>query len=341
MRFGVYAGPSFPSADVLPPEAALDYAGALAETARSSGLDGVFVGQHYLVGPDIQIFQPLTILPYLIARSPGMYFGTCVFLLPLLNPVAVAEHVAAIDIMTRGKFLFGIGQGYLEAEFNSFGIERASATRRLVEAIRAVRTLWEEDVASFEGEFYRFRDVCLSIRPIKRKGPPILLAADTLKSVARVPERGTDLWMISPRHSREFLRVAVPTFRNALEKKGIPFRGLPMPRDLWIADSRQEADRTIASSFERYYRQYVRWGQPGERYDLDFDQLKQGRVILGTPEEVTDEIIAYHDEFGVEFMWFRVYWPGMQLERSLEVIRRLGAEVLPRVRARTTESGPW
>lgn len=341
MRFGVYAGPSFPGNRALPAEQALRYAVRISTKARDSGLDGVFVGHHYLVGPDIQIFQPLIMLAHIAAHCPSMYLGTCIFLLSLHNPVEVAEEAAAVDVMTGGRLLFGVGQGYLDAEFSSFGIEKASRARRLEEAVRGLRTLWREDRASLDGEFFRFANVQLSVKPLRPNGPPILVAADTVKSAARVPARGGDFWLVSPRHSRVFLRQAVPAYKASLERAGRPFKGLPMARDLWIAGTKREAESMIRESFEGYYRQYTRWGQPGERYDLSFDELKGGRVILGNPEEVAEQILEYHKEFGAEFMWFRVYWPGMPLEQTLDVIERLARDVLPVVKSATGPSQVW
>jgi alkanesulfonate monooxygenase SsuD/methylene tetrahydromethanopterin reductase-like flavin-dependent oxidoreductase (luciferase family) len=73
-------------------------------------------------------------------------------------------------------------------------------------------------------------------------------------------------------------------------------------------------------------------GQPGERYDLDFDQLKEERILVGAPEEVAERVIEYRDEFDVPFMWFRLYHPDMNPELALETIRLFGEEVIPRCR---------
>jgi alkanesulfonate monooxygenase SsuD/methylene tetrahydromethanopterin reductase-like flavin-dependent oxidoreductase (luciferase family) len=255
--------------------------------------------------------------------------------------VDVAEQVAALDVMASGKFLFGVGRGYLNAEFEAFKVDKATSGRRLAETLRAIRVLWSQEEASFKGEFFDFEGLRLSVRPLRPQGPPVFMAADTVKSVARVPERGGDFWLVSPRHSRTFLKEAIPVYKAALEVRGERFRGVPMARDLWIADDRARAEAVVRRPFEGYYHKYTRWGQPGERYDLSFDELKRDRMILGSPDEVTHEILSYHREFGVEFMWFRVYWPGMPLERSLEVIRRLGREVLPEVRKATGEIHLW
>jgi alkanesulfonate monooxygenase SsuD/methylene tetrahydromethanopterin reductase-like flavin-dependent oxidoreductase (luciferase family) len=77
------------------------------------------------------------------------------------------------------------------------------------------------------------------------------------------------------------------------------------------------------------YASYARWGQPGERYDLDFDELKTERVLVGSPDEVAERVIEYRDEFDVPFMSFRLYYPGMDPELALETIRMFGEEVIP------------
>jgi alkanesulfonate monooxygenase SsuD/methylene tetrahydromethanopterin reductase-like flavin-dependent oxidoreductase (luciferase family) len=85
----------------------------------------------------------------------------------------------------------------------------------------------------------------------------------------------------------------------------------------------------MKEAFRALYESYARWGQPGERYDLEFDQLKEERIVVGSPEEVAKRVSEYRDEFDVPFMWFRLYYPGMDPELALETIRLFGQEVIP------------
>ena len=105
-----------------------------------------------------------------------------------------------------------------------------------------------------------------------------------------------------------------------------------------IADSTREAEERIREGYERRYRRYQQWGQPGERYDLAFDELKRDRLIIGSPAEVTEQVLAYHEEFGAEVMWFMVDWPGMDPRFTLETIQRFGAEVIPQIKRLTPAS---
>ncbi|HXG50004.1 MAG TPA: LLM class flavin-dependent oxidoreductase [candidate division Zixibacteria bacterium] len=334
MRFGIEFG-SYP-AD-LPPAEACRQISERAEAAYKNNYDGLFVAQHYVTGPDSAILQSIPLLSYLAGRCPGMHVGTSIFILPLHHPVMVAEYTATLDNLSGGKFLFGVGQGYRDAEFRSFGIDKRERRQRLVEGLEVIRRLWSEDSVTFHGRHFRLDGVGIAPRPLQQPGPPVLLGADTPRTVARVPEVA-DHWIASRRHSKPFLREALPGYKAALERRGREFRGLYMFRDLCIADSSRQAEDRIRDGYERRYRRYQQWGQPGERYDLAFDELKRDRLILGSPAEVTEQVMAYHEEFGVEFMWFMVDWPGMDPGYTLETIQRFGEEVIPTVKRLTASS---
>ena len=140
---------------------------------------------------------------------------------------------------------------------------------------------------------------------------------------------------------RNELRLAKPYFpaasheaalERALEAQKKEFKGLFIFRDLCIAGSLSEAEDRIRQGYERRYERYQRWGQPGERYDLKYDELKQDRLIVGSPAQVAEQVISYHEEFGAEFMWFFVDWPGMDPKFTLESIQRFGEEVIPQIK---------
>ena len=327
MRFGIEFG-SYPSD--LPPAEVCQQVSQRARAAQRNNFEALFVAQHFLTGPDAAILQSLPLLAYLAGQVPGMYVGTSIFLLPLHHPVMVAEYIATLDNLSGGKVLFGVGQGYRDSEFNSFGIDKRERRARLVEGLEVIRRLWTEDGVTFHGKFFHLDKVSMAPKPLQRPGPPILLGADAVKTVARVPEVA-DHWIASRRHSKTFLHEAVPAYKTALERHGRPYKGLFIFRDLCIADSTREAEERIREGYERRYLRYQQWGQPGERYDLKFEELKRDRLILGSPSEVVEQVMAYHEEFGAEVMWFMVDWPGMDPRFTLETIERFGAEVIPQI----------
>ena len=113
------------------------------------------------------MLNPLLLLSNLAAHAPGLYLGTAVFLLPPHHPVAVAEQTATLDIISGGKFLFGVGQGYRDVEFRSFGLEKRQRRQRMVEGLQVIRKLWAEDDVSFNGQFFQLDGVTMSPKPIQ------------------------------------------------------------------------------------------------------------------------------------------------------------------------------
>lgn len=145
--------------------------------------------------------------------------------------MAVAEQTATLDIISGGKFLFGLGQGYRDQEFQSFGVRKRDRRRRMAEVIRRLRS--EENV-DFEGEFVKLEGVTIAPKPIQQPGPPLFVGADLLETVVRVPEVG-DHWIASRRHTKSFLREAVPIYKKALDRHGKEDKGLFLFRDLCVA----------------------------------------------------------------------------------------------------------
>src|SRR5688500_3633957 len=222
MRFGIEFG-SYP-ADLDPAEVCRQTS-QRAQVAYKNNFEGLFSAQHFLTGPDAAILQSIPLLAYLAGQVPGMYLGTSIFLLPLHHPVMVAEYISTLDNLSGGKVLFGVGQGYRDSEFNSFGIDKRERRGRLVEGLEVIRQLWSGEAVTFHGKFFHLDKVISRPTPMQRPGPPILMGADRVKSVARVPKVG-DHWIASRRHSKSFLREALPEYKAGLERQGKPYRGL-------------------------------------------------------------------------------------------------------------------
>jgi alkanesulfonate monooxygenase SsuD/methylene tetrahydromethanopterin reductase-like flavin-dependent oxidoreductase (luciferase family) len=326
VKFGIDLYPHF-STDLSGPRA-FEYAVRQVQVARESGFDGIFASHHYALGTTERMFQPIPLLARLAAEAQGMTMGTAVFLLSMHNPVEAAELTATLDIITGGKFVFGVGQGYRDVEFDAFGIPKGSRGKRMEEAVTVIRRLWAEENVTWEGEHFHLKGVTINPKPVQHPGPPIWVGGDTLRSVRRAARIG-EAWLTSPRHSKSFIQQAVKAYKESRQALGLP---VPPPiffREMYVAHEREEAEQEIRDSFERLYHVYHRAGQPGERYDRSFQELKEERIIVGDPKDVIREIQSYRDDFGAEYMFFRLYYLGMDPEKSVQCIRLFGQEVIP------------
>ena len=109
-------------------------------TARELGFDLITFGQHFLLN-EFAAMQPAIAAARLAAETGTMRVGLTIYLLPLLNPVAIAEEAASLDIVTGGRFIFGIGLGYREAEDNAFGLKPGERVAKLRANLHVIKKL--------------------------------------------------------------------------------------------------------------------------------------------------------------------------------------------------------
>ena len=105
------------------------------------GLKQLFMVEHHFTGHG-QVSASMTVLAYLAAKTQHIRLGTAVVVLPWHNPVLIAEQAATLDLLSGGRFDFGVGKGYRQAEFNGFVIPIAEATERFDEAMEIIRKAW-------------------------------------------------------------------------------------------------------------------------------------------------------------------------------------------------------
>src|SRR5438105_6947803 len=135
----------------------------LATRAEELGFDAVWVHDHvFNVGHvrerigDRPYYEPLTLLSFVAASTLGVRLGTSVLVLPYHNPIRLAKAAATLDVLSGGRLVLGIGVGAIESEMEAMGTpfrERGAFTD---EAIAVMRTLWTQELPSFEGRYSRF-----------------------------------------------------------------------------------------------------------------------------------------------------------------------------------------
>ncbi|QQS12823.1 MAG: LLM class flavin-dependent oxidoreductase [Rhodospirillales bacterium] len=175
MKLGLYMATQWREGADLGPE----LANLIAQTraAKASGLASLMVGQHFVSRP-LQMFQAMPLLARLAAEADGMMLGPGLLLLPLLNPVVVAEETATLDWLTGGNAVIGLGLGYRKEEFDAIGVPFNERVPRFVEGVEVIRRMWRDDVVEHRGRFHTVSGVSASLKPKRPGGPPIWMAGD-------------------------------------------------------------------------------------------------------------------------------------------------------------------
>ena len=305
--------------------------------AREAGFDMICAGQHYLSAP-YQMSTTMPLLARMAAEAGDMEVASTVILLPLHNPVEIAESVATLDAICGGRFIFGIGLGYREEEYAAFGVERSERVGRLLEALEVIKLLWTEEEVEFHGKYYNVPKIQPSTRPVQRPHPPIWIAANGNSAIRRAARLGYS-WLINPHATVSMVSEQLSMYGRTLERsrQSAP-AAMPMMRELYVAADSETAYLESQPHLESKYAAYASWGQdkalPGEEsFSVPYRDLARDRFLLGSPDEVAREILRYEDELGVNYLIFRMQWPGMPHDQLLREIGLMGREVIPRVKA--------
>jgi alkanesulfonate monooxygenase SsuD/methylene tetrahydromethanopterin reductase-like flavin-dependent oxidoreductase (luciferase family) len=306
--------------------------------AREAGFDLVCTGQHYLSTP-YQMSASFPLLARLAAEAGDMEVAATVILVPLHNPVELAESVATMDAICDGRFIFGVGLGYRDEEYTAFGVERGQRVGRLREALEVMKLLWAEEEVEFQGKYYRVPRITPATRPVRQPHPPIWVAANNDAAIRRAARWGYP-WLINPHATVPMVVEQWASYKEALEKAGHSTpEVLPMMRELYIAGDRETAYMQSQPYLQPKYEAYAAWGQdkalPGEEsFTIPYQDLARDRFLLGSSQEIVEEIRRYQDELGVNYLIFRMQWPGMGQEQALRQIELMGREVIPQVKGR-------
>jgi alkanesulfonate monooxygenase SsuD/methylene tetrahydromethanopterin reductase-like flavin-dependent oxidoreductase (luciferase family) len=325
-KVGLYIGTQFPpGTDVA---VALKDMSEQVRVARQSGLSSLWVPHHYLTHP-MQMLAPVPMLSYLLRDAEGMMIGTNILIMPLLHPVHVAEDAVTLDLLSGGRYVLGIGVGYRDAEFQTFNVPLKERAQRMNESIEIMRRLWIEDKITHNGKVFRINDLGIGLKPQRKGGPPIWLAAVVDAAVKRAAQLG-DAWLIT---NFAHLSVLVPQmvmYRKLLAeaRKEFPAEA-PITRECYIGSTHAKALEECKAALQYKYGAYSSWGldkqsKGAESFEQPFEEFVKDRFIIGDKAFVKDEIQRYQALLGVNHFIMRVQWPGLEQARALKTISALG-----------------
>ena len=138
------------------------------------------------VPPDADWIDPLIGLGFAAAATTTIRIATGVLLLPEHNPVLVAKQAATLDRLSGGRFTLGIGIGWSREEFDALGVPFARRGQRTAEYVAALRTVWRDDIASFDGEFVKFANIRVNPKPVHNRRIPIVLGGNSDAAIRRL-----------------------------------------------------------------------------------------------------------------------------------------------------------
>lgn len=279
----------------------------LVSEVEALGFAGLFRSDHFTNAqpPDKDSLEMIVSLTYLATHTNRIHFGPLVAPLSFRDPMLLVRQAAALDDVSGGRMILGLGAGWQEREHTLFGYELGSvATRmaRLEEGLEVVTRLFHSDTAvSYEGNFYHLRGATLLPRPQRPGGPRILIGGNGKKRTLGLVARYADIWnatFLSPDAFKERSTLLDGLLTQAGRKPGDVQR--TMMKTLIFGRDRAELEQQLA--WRHTNTQYA--GKPLTTVVSEI--AASGSSIVGTPEMILEQLSA-HTQAGVEelmLQWF-------------------------------------
>ena len=276
--------------------------------------------------------------------------------LPVFNhPLKVAGEIGMLDAISGGRLDCGFGRAFLPHEFQRFERSMDESRARFEEGMEAVRLLLEGENVTFEGRFFRFRNVTSLPRPTQRPRPPFWTAAlGTPESLRRAGERGFNLMLVP--FAGPQMREAISVYREAWQQAGHSGHGqIALGFHMFCHEDREEAYRIAQPNIDAYFASLVAaaeldsgWGagtssQDYPNYGSHMDKLRQsgfdtlldsGTIWVGTPEDVKNQIATYRDAVGgFDTASLQVNFHRVTCDQAAASMRLFSSSVMPAFRS--------
>jgi alkanesulfonate monooxygenase SsuD/methylene tetrahydromethanopterin reductase-like flavin-dependent oxidoreductase (luciferase family) len=318
--------------------------------AERWGLDAMWLGEFHF-DPDRSVLSaPMCIAAAIAARTKRVKIGLAVQVLPLGNPLRIAEEAATVDQISQGRLIFGVGRSGVAKTYEAYNVPYAESRDRFAETLQIIEQAWASGGPfSHAGRYYRFEDVTVTPRPFQQPGPEIRVAATSPDTFVTSGQQGKPIFLAVRHEDARMFAPQIETYRRAWRDAGHPGQGqvfLRMPG--YLAATEAAARAEVEPSLMHYYRAQGRLlADSARRAGVDgadkrlataarldtitYEEAVVGSVMIGTPETVTARLEALRADLGLAGVLIELNCGGKVAHADeMEALRLLCVEVMPR-----------
>ena len=312
------------------------------------------------------------------ARTNQIRIGQACNVITFHNPIQMAEDVALLDQLSKGRVEVGIGRGIYGREAVNLNIEadmkdQAKNFRLFEETLTILKKAWKEKFFDHKGEFYNYpspeyvwqhdmskpseefmdmetnviKKISVLPKPYQKPYPPIHQVVDGIRSIEWAAQQGLNIIMWIP--TVKALKIKFEAFKNAkskAEKKNVALgEGISLVRDMFVADTMEEAKEKAGEHMVNYMRWVCHWRGLGNHMDpgeelpetkgkldlLNYEFLHKRNMLFGTPEYVIDKIHELKSELNLQNLQVWSNFPGIDHEACMRSIKLFNDEVIPKI----------
>ncbi|MFE0023236.1 LLM class flavin-dependent oxidoreductase [Amycolatopsis sp. NPDC059021] len=330
-----------------------DYHLELVELLEELGFDGVWMAEHHFHDFGT-VPNTLTMLANLAARTERLRLGTGIVVLPLRDPIHVAEEAAMVDLLSGGRLELGIGRGYQSIEFENFGLDLAESRDRFDECLDMLLGLWTTDGFEYQGRFHQTtHPLSLWPKPVQRPHPPLHVAAISPETVRTYAARGLPI-LADPAAPFARIAEAARTWYATATAHGFDTEDaeLVASRVVYVAESNERAREEQARFEAAFDRTRIflagnapidsKTGGAAKSYEYHLERLKDIAAdedfgwnqleVIGDPERVIAQIKSIQDMGYGNLLCDFGSTRRMPIEEMKQLLKFFAAEVMPAFR---------
>ena len=346
MEFGIFH--EFTSLPGRPDSEAFAKSFAVVDAAEKYGLDVMWLAELHFDPLRSVLGAPMLVASAIAARTERMKIGTSVTVLPLSNPLRIAEEGATLDQISQGRMIFGAGRSGVVATYEAYNISYAESKERFNEHLDIIERAWNETTFSHKGKYYQIDNVSVVPRPYQQPAPEIRVAAQSPDTFQTLGEQGRAMFLSVRHENADMFMSYIDVYRKAWVAAGHPGTGkIHLRAAGFLAPTDAEAHARYKPTLMHHYRaQAALLADSAHRLDTPADSSKwktierlrtisyedaiEGTVLVGSPDTVTRKLQALALQLGLDGIQFEFNGGGkVSLEHETEALRLLCQEVKP------------
>lgn len=318
------------------------------QLADELGFDSVWLAEHHFSRYGI-LGNPLSFGMAIAERTKRITIGTAVLVLPFYDPLRLAEDIAALDVLSRGRVIIGVGRGYQPKEFAGFGLSLEDSKQRYVEVLDVIRLALTQDSFSYEGKFFKYENMTTYPRPFTPGGPQIMQGTVSPESFAERGRIGEPI-ITSPNFTPlALMKRNFDLYRTAMTENGHDLSNVDLPfmQQVWVGEG-TDGLAAAAEAALNYYRsvgKVIPGSDEALEAERDYYEKVAKNIELLTLEQtlthggnfgdihrVTETVLRLREQLGISHYigWFRI--PTLDRDVALRSMETFATEVIPQLR---------
>ncbi|MCH2517276.1 MAG: LLM class flavin-dependent oxidoreductase [Dehalococcoidia bacterium] len=332
MEFGVFY--QLPCSEDQSPSQRYSDTIAQSQLADELGFDSVWLAELHF-NPEFSIMPaPLLVASAIAQTTKRINVGTAVNLMPLHNPVRLAEEAATLDVISGGRAIFGIGRGSNPRQFAGYGVDIAEGRERFLEALDFVLKAWTCDELSYEGEYFQAQNLRIMPKPLQDPHPPVYIASNSADTFGIVGSLGHNILVAPLVVSVQGALDGLAVYREALAEHGHDPASIKVNVNVpvYVTKDKSKAKGMPQASFDNYLG-LIRANRTRSLRgisELTYDRVYDDFAAIGDPDQVVEKLRLLGEKYqNQEFMcWFNAggMLPHEEVEKSM---RLFSEEVMP------------